>query len=194
MLNLFLSYSVRHKPDDKINIAIVGGGATGVELSAELYNAIEQLTSYGFEGLDKEALNVTLVEAGERILPALPIRISTAAHHELTKLGVRVLTQTMVTRADADGLNTKSAEKINADLMVWAAGIKAPDFMQQIGGLETNRINQLVVKPTLQTTLDSTIFAIGDCASCPKRGWICACGHKLLIKWRLYVIKISWHY
>ncbi|WP_334472742.1 NAD(P)/FAD-dependent oxidoreductase [Arsenophonus sp. PmNCSU2021_1] len=169
MLNLFLSYSVRHKPDDKINIAIVGGGATGVELSAELYNAIEQLTSYGFEGLDKEALNVTLVEAGERILPALPVRISTAAHHELTKLGVRVLTQTMVTSADRDGLNTKSGEKINADLMVWAAGIKAPDFMHQIGGLETNRINQLVVKSTLQTTLDNAIFAIGDCASCPKK-------------------------
>ncbi|CAA2930283.1 NAD(P)/FAD-dependent oxidoreductase [Arsenophonus endosymbiont of Bemisia tabaci] len=169
MLNLFLSYSVRHKPDDKINIAIVGGGATGVELSAELYNAIEQLTSYGFEGLDKEALNVTLVEAGERILPALPVRISTAAHHELTKLGVRVLTQTMVTSADRDGLNTKSGEKINADLMVWAAGIKAPDFMHQIGGLETNRINQLVVKPTLQATLDDAIFAIGDCASCPKK-------------------------
>jgi len=169
MLNLFLSYSVRHKPDDKINIAIVGGGATGVELSAELYNAIEQLTSYGFEGLDKEALNVTLVEAGERILPALPVRISTAAHHELTKLGVRVLTQTMVTSADRDGLNTKSGEKINANLMVWAAGIKAPDFMHQIGGLETNRINQLVVKSTLQTTLDNAIFAIGDCASCPKK-------------------------
>ncbi|MFS1563459.1 MAG: NAD(P)/FAD-dependent oxidoreductase [Candidatus Arsenophonus phytopathogenicus] len=169
MLNLFLSYSVRHKPDDKINIAIVGGGATGVELSAELYNAIEQLTSYGFEGLDKEALNVTLVEAGERILPALPVRISTAAHHELTKWGVRVLTQTMVTSADRDGLNTKSGEKINADLMVWAAGIKALDFMHQIGGLETNRINQLVVKPTLQTTFDNAIFAIGDCASCPKK-------------------------
>lgn len=169
MLNLFLSYSVLHKPDDKINIAIVGGGATGVELSAELYNAIEQLTSYGFEGLDKEALNVTLVEAGERILPALPVRISTAAHHELTKLGVRVLTQTMVTSVDRDDLNTKSGEKINADLMVWAAGIKAPDFMHQIGGLETNRINQLVVKSTLQTTLDNAIFAIGDCASCPKK-------------------------
>jgi len=169
MLNLFLSYSVRYKPDDKINIAIVGGGATGVELSAELYNAIEQLTSYGFEGLDKAALNVTLVEAGERILPALPVRISTAAHHELTKLGVRVLTQTMVTSADRDGLNTKSGEKINADLMVWAAGIKAPDFMHQIGGLKSNRINQLVVKSTLQTTLDNAIFAIGDCASCPKK-------------------------
>lgn len=168
MLNLFLRYSVRDNAEEKVNIAIVGGGATGVELSAELYNAVEQLTSYGFKGLDTDALNVTLVEAGERILPALPPRISSAAHQELNKLGVNVLTKTMVTSADADGLNTKDDGKIHADLMVWAAGIKAPDFMKDIAGLETNRINQLVVKPTLQTTLDDRIFAIGDCASCAK--------------------------
>ena len=47
--------------------------------------------------------------------------------------------------------------------MVWAAGIKAPDFLKDIGGLETNRINQLVVEPTLQTTRDPDIYAIGDC-------------------------------
>nr|WP_314263804.1 NAD(P)/FAD-dependent oxidoreductase [uncultured Moellerella sp.] len=169
MLNLFLRYSVRDNAEEKVNIAIVGGGATGVELSAELYNAVEQLTSYGFKGLDNDALNVTLVEAGERILPALPPRISSAAHQELNKLGVHVLTQTMVVSADAEGLNTKSGEKIKADLMVWAAGIKAPDFMKDIAGLETNRINQLVVKPTLQTTHDDSIFAIGDCASCAKK-------------------------
>lgn len=168
MLNLFLRYSVRDNAEEKVNIAIVGGGATGVELSAELYNAVEQLTSYGFKGLDTDALNVTLVEAGERILPALPPRISGAAHQELNKLGVNVLTKTMVTSADADGLNTKEDGKIHADLMVWAAGIKAPDFMKDIAGLETNRINQLVVKLTLQTTLDDLIFAIGDCASCAK--------------------------
>ncbi|WP_249532666.1 FAD-dependent oxidoreductase, partial [Escherichia coli] len=77
-----------------------------------------------------------------------PPRISAAAHSELTKLGVRVLTQTMVTSADEGGLHTKDGEYIEADLMVWAAGIKAPDFLKDIGGLETNRINQLVVEPT----------------------------------------------
>ncbi|MCC8420362.1 NAD(P)/FAD-dependent oxidoreductase [Photorhabdus thracensis] len=169
MLNLFLKYSASSGQQDKVNIAIVGGGATGVELSAELYNAVKQLNSYGFEGLSSEALNVTLVEAGERILPALPARISAAAHQELTKLGVHVLTKTMVTSADEHGLNTKEGDLIKADLMVWAAGIKAPDFMKDIAGLETNRINQLVVKPTLQTTFDDHIFAIGDCASCPKK-------------------------
>ncbi len=150
MLNLFLKYSANTGANGKVNIAIVGGGATGVELSAELHNAVKQLHSYGYKGLTNEALNVTLVEAGERILPALPPRISAAAHSELTKLGVRVLTQTMVTSADEGGLHTKDGEYIEADLMVWAAGIKAPDFLKDIGGLETNRINQLVVEPTLQ--------------------------------------------
>ena len=168
MLNLFLKYTNNMGANGKVNIAIVGGGATGVELSAELHNAVKQLHSYGYKGLTNEALNVTLVEAGERILPALPPRISGAAHNELTKLGVRVLTQTMVTSADEGGLHTKDGEYIQADLMVWAAGIKAPDFMKDIGGLETNRINQLVTEPTLQTTRDADIFAFGDCAACPR--------------------------
>ncbi|MEC5319757.1 NAD(P)/FAD-dependent oxidoreductase [Brenneria populi subsp. brevivirga] len=170
MLNLFLKFSANTEGKDRVNIAIVGGGATGVELSAELYNAVKQLHSYGFDALDNDTLNVTLVEAGERILPALPERISAAAHQELTNIGVRVLTKTMVTSAEAGGLNTKDGEFIEADLMVWAAGIKAPDAMKDIAGLETNRINQLVVEPTLQTTRDANIFAIGDCASCPQAG------------------------
>ncbi|ACZ76468.1 NAD(P)/FAD-dependent oxidoreductase [Dickeya parazeae] len=170
MLNLFLKFSASQGEKEKVNIAIVGGGATGVELSAELHNAVKQLHSYGFDSLSNQALNVTLVEAGERILPALPPRISAAAHHELTQLGVRVLTKTMVTSAEQGGLNTKDGEFIDADLMVWAAGIKAADAMKEIAGLETNRINQLVVEPTLQTTRDPAIFAIGDCASCPQPG------------------------
>ncbi|UIJ41730.1 NAD(P)/FAD-dependent oxidoreductase [Vibrio kanaloae] len=149
-----------------VDIAIVGAGATGVELSAELHNAVKELRTYGFGDLDSSKLNVNLIEAGERILPALPPRISSAAHSELTKLGVNVRTNTMVTQADANGLTTKDGDKIPAQIMVWAAGIKAPDFMKDIGGLETNRINQLVVKNTLQTTLDDNIFAIGDLAQC----------------------------
>lgn len=149
-----------------VDIAIVGAGATGVELSAELHNAVKELRTYGFGDLDSSKLNVNLVEAGERILPALPPRISSAAHSELTKLGVNVRTATMVTQADKDGLTTKDGEKIPAQIMVWAAGIKAPDFMKDIAGLETNRINQLVVKNTLQSTRDDDIFVIGDLAQC----------------------------
>ncbi|KAB0464153.1 NAD(P)/FAD-dependent oxidoreductase [Vibrio kanaloae] len=165
MNNQFLKLHAKNG-QGTVDIAIVGAGATGVELSAELHNAVKELRTYGFGDLDSSKLNVNLIEAGERILPALPPRISSAAHSELTKLGVNVRTNTMVTQADADGLTTKDGDKIPAQIMVWAAGIKAPDFMKDIGGLETNRINQLVVKNTLQTTYDDNIFAIGDLAQC----------------------------
>ena len=58
---------------------------------------------------------------------------------------------------------------VPAELVVWAAGVKAPDLLRDIDGLETNRINQLVVTPTLQTTRDADMFAIGDCAACRGR-------------------------
>ncbi|USD40246.1 NAD(P)/FAD-dependent oxidoreductase [Vibrio sp. SCSIO 43135] len=165
MNNEFLKLHAKNG-QGSVDIAIVGAGATGVELSAELHNAVKELRTYGFGDLDSSKLNVNLVEAGERILPALPPRISGAAHQELTKLGVNVRTATMVTEADEHGLVTKDGEKIPAQIMVWAAGIKAPDFIKDIAGLETNRINQLVVKDTLQTTRDDDIFVIGDLAQC----------------------------
>jgi len=173
LMDRFLRFASDCKPGDdtcvfneQVKIAIVGAGATGVELSAELYNAVDELASYGYKNLSRHSLKVTVVEAGPRILPALPERISGAAHHELTQLGVDVRTTTFVSAATPEGLKTKDGELIEADLMVWAAGIKAPDFMKEIGGLETNRINQLVVKPTLQATRDDHIFVIGDCAAC----------------------------
>jgi len=165
MNNQFLKLHAKNG-QGTVDIAIVGAGATGVELSAELHNAIKELRTYGFGDLDSSKLNVSLVEAGERILPALPPRISSAAHQELTKLGVNVRTATMVTQADSEGLTTKDGDKIPAQIMVWAAGIKAPDFIKDIAGLETNRINQLVVNNTLQTTRDENIFVIGDLAQC----------------------------
>lgn len=165
MNNEFLKLHAKNG-NGTVDIAIVGAGATGVELSAELHNAVKELRTYGFGDLDSSKLNVNLVEAGERILPALPPRISSAAHQELVKLGVNVRTATMVTQADKDGLTTKDGEKIPAQIMVWAAGIKAPDFIKDIAGLETNRINQLVVKNTLQTSRDDDIFVIGDLAQC----------------------------
>jgi len=155
-----------HDPEP-LRIAIVGAGATGVELSAELFNTARELTSYGFENADSHPLEVSLVEAGPRILPALPDRIAGAARHELEKLGVRVRSATRIREVTADGLVTSEDELIHADLMVWAAGIKAPAVTRDLDGLETNGRNQLVVTPSLQTTLDRHIYALGDCAACP---------------------------
>lgn len=147
-----------------VRVDIVGGGATGVELAAELYNAASELRHYGLEVFDESRLKVTLIEAGPRILPALPEDLSAAAHKELEVLGVRVLTNTPVVEATSEGMMTKSGEFIAADLRVWAAGVKGPDILKEVAGLETTRANQLVVTPTLQTTRDERIFAIGDCA------------------------------
>jgi NADH dehydrogenase len=78
-------------------------------------------------------------------------------------LGVRVLTGTAITEVTGEAMKTKGGEVIPADLRVWAAGVRAPDILKEIGGLETTRSNQLVVRSTLQTTRDDTVFAIGDC-------------------------------
>jgi NADH:ubiquinone reductase (H+-translocating) len=149
--------------DAYVNVTIVGGGATGVELAAELFNAASALKHYGLEVFDESRLRVTLVEAGPRILPALPISLAEAAHKELEALGVRVLVNTAIMEATSTGMGTRTGEVIGADLKIWAAGVRAPDVLKDIAGLETTRSNQLVVRPTLQTTRDDRIFAIGDC-------------------------------
>lgn len=148
----------------KLNIAIVGAGATGVELAAELHNTAAELSAYGLDQLKKDQLNVTIIEAGERILPALPPRISAAAHRELNKIGIQIKTKTFIQEVSEAGFITKDGDLIEAELKVWAAGVKAPDWVKDLGGLETNRVNQLAVKPSLQTTLDDDIYAIGDCS------------------------------
>ncbi len=150
--------------DARVRVVIVGGGATGVELAAELFNAAKGLSYYGLEVFDARRLSVTLVEAGPRILPALPERLSMAAQAELEAIGVRVLTGRQVTEVTAEGVATAGGEFLTADLRVWAAGVKGPDFLKDIGGLETAPSNQLVVRETLQVTRDDRIFAIGDCA------------------------------
>ncbi|QUL37745.1 NAD(P)/FAD-dependent oxidoreductase [Erythrobacter sp. JK5] len=150
--------------DEKVSVAIVGGGATGVELAAELYNAAAALRHYGLEVFDESRLEVTLLEAGERILPALPERLSNAATHELQTLGVEVWTETQVVEAKKWGLITADGNDIEADLMVWAAGVKGADFLSGLG-LETNRNNQVIVTETMQSVTDPNIFALGDCAS-----------------------------
>ncbi len=149
-----------------VNVAIVGAGATGVELAAELYNAAAALRHYGLEVFDETRLKVTLIEAAPRILPALPEKLSAAAKAELEKLGISVLTSTCIVAAEPDGFVTADGRHIHADIMLWVAGVKAPGILSEIEGLDTNRNGQLDVRPTLQTTRDGRIYAMGDCCHC----------------------------
>jgi NADH:ubiquinone reductase (H+-translocating) len=148
-----------------LNIAIVGGGATGVELAAELHYVAQQIIGYGID-VDPKTIKFTLIESGERLVAALPQRISDDVSANLKNLGITVLTNERVTNVTANGLYTQNNRYIAADLMIWTAGIKAPVFLTTLDGLETNKANQLIVQPTLQTTLDKNIFAFGDCAYC----------------------------
>ena len=165
LLNQFLRINQQGE-DSHLNIAIVGAGATGVELSAELFHVADLLRTYGMPLMSGKRIRVTLVEAGPRILPALPDRIANNARKELAKLGVELKENTRIVSASDEGLTTADNELIRADLMIWAAGVKAPDFIKQIPGFQTTRTNQIVVKGTLQVPNYDKIFVIGDCCAC----------------------------
>jgi len=170
LLDCMLKAHTQLKPiaEGQLNLAIVGAGATGVELSAQLHHVTRQLSAYGLDTIDPDKhMRIHLIEAGPRILPALPERLSTAAEHELARLGVSVHVNQRVVECTEKGIITANGGVITAAMKVWAAGIKAPEFLKNIAGLETNHINQLVVRRNLQTTRDENIYAIGDCAACP---------------------------
>ncbi len=153
-----------------LTVTIVGGGATGVELAAELHAAARVLGNYGFENINPEKdLQIVLVEAGPRLLAQLPERLGHAAERELRKLAVDVYTNEKVVEVTEGSLKMASGKVIQSTLTVWAAGVKAADFLKTMGGsqtLEVNKLNQLVVNGNLQTSRDSSIYAFGDCAAC----------------------------
>lgn len=165
LLDQFLQLETQTK--DKVRIAVVGGGATGVELTAELVDANREMGYYGH--IASGAIELTLIEAGDHLLPALPPRLGTKAERELSRLGVRVLTGCQIGEATDRGFITTTGETIDASIRVWAAGIKAGELLCQLDGLESNRLNQIAVHSSLQSKTDPRIFALGDCAGCIDR-------------------------
>ena len=165
-----------------LTVTIVGGGATGVELAAELHAAARTLGNYGFENINPEKdLQIVLVEAGPRLLAQLPERLGLSAAKELRKLAIDVYTDEKVVEVTDSSLKMASGKVIQSTLTVWAAGVKAADFLKTIGGdgvriepLEVNKLNQLLVNGNLQTSRDSSIYAFGDCAACQQPGgsWV----------------------
>lgn len=151
----------------QLDVVIAGAGATGIELSAQLHKVSRLFTTYGLDQINPADINISIVEAADRILPGLPVSISNSAEQELQNLNISVLKNERVVKVTKTELHTDTGRIIPACIKVWAAGIKAPNFLKNIDGLETNHTNQLVVKQNLQTTLDDNIFAFGDCAACP---------------------------
>lgn len=164
LLNQFLKTSQANtRTISPTRLAIVGAGATGVELSAELHHVVEVLSVYDLDN-KQQRLSINLIEAGPRILPALSEQIADAASKELEKLGVDIHTNTRITEATSDGFIDSNGYEINADLMVWAAGVKVQAWMVKTG-LEVNDINQVECHLTLKAKTDNSIYVIGDCCA-----------------------------
>jgi NADH dehydrogenase len=167
MLNACIRAYTQAEPirPEQLDVVIVGAGATGTELSAELHRTARGLVAFGLDRIDPDKdIKITLIEANERIVAALPKRISDATAEILRKLKVDIRTSARVTEVTATGVRLTSGEFIPSELVVWAAGVKGPDILSDLDGLEVSRSNQLVVKDTLETTRDPDIFAFGDCA------------------------------
>ncbi|MGP4844517.1 NAD(P)/FAD-dependent oxidoreductase [Marinobacter sp. 1Y8] len=170
MLNAFLrkNHEAQEGRDHELPISIIGAGATGVELAAELRLASRELPVYGMNHLRPEDVTIRVIEAADRILPALPTRLSAAATRELERHNVEVQTGQPVAEVRKHSIVMKDGAEIPSEMTIWAAGIKAPAFLHELGGLETNRGNQLVVNQNLQTTRDESVFGLGDCVACPQ--------------------------
>ena len=155
----------------QLHVTVIGAGATGTELAAELHRTTREVARTGMDRIDPaKDLKITLVEAADRILPAVPARLSGEVMQLLSGIGVDVRVKARVTEVRADGVQLADGGFIPSELVVWAAGVKGAAFLHDLGGLETTRSNQLVVTPTLQTTRDPDVFAIGDCAYLVERG------------------------
>ena len=165
LLHLYLE--AQHLPNARaLSIAIIGAGATGVELAAELAQAKQTFYQYGLNKVDPQKVTIHVIEAADRILPALSATTSQHTQQLLQRFGVNVLTQHRVSKVDATQLHFSDGSHLAADLKVWSAGIKAPEIFAQLTEFKKDQLNRLHVYATLQTTIDPDIFAFGDCAHC----------------------------
>ncbi|MBJ7313748.1 NAD(P)/FAD-dependent oxidoreductase [Rugamonas sp. CCM 8940] len=154
------------RPDAGIGIVIIGGGATGVELAAELREASGVYATYGFRRLQAlRDVRITLLEGAPRILAPLPEKVAAAALALLHERAIMVAADTRVAAIDAAGVTVADGGVYPADIVVWAAGIKAPDWLATLG-LPTARGGQIEVEATLAVRGFPHIFALGDCAAC----------------------------
>ncbi|GAB3419716.1 NAD(P)/FAD-dependent oxidoreductase [Massilia agilis] len=149
-----------------LDVVIIGGGATGVELAAELREASGVYAVYGFSHLQaRRDVHITLLEGAPRILAPLPERVSNAALRLLNKRAIQVVTDCRVTSIEKDKVHDGKGNTYPADLCVWAAGIRAPEFLGTLG-LPTNRGGQVEVDEHLRVKGVPDVYALGDCAAC----------------------------
>lgn len=169
MLKLLTAAELRKSAGSQaqVRVVIIGGGATGVELAAELREASVVHSRYGFRRLDPHRdVQITLLEGAARILAPLPEKVSTAAAQLLRERHVTIETNCRVARITPEQVEDATGRVFAADIVVWAAGIKAPDVLGTLG-LPTTRAGLLEVEGNLLVKGQSDLYALGDCAACP---------------------------
>lgn len=151
-------------PDACLSVAIVGGGATGVELAADMHNVARRLKAYGFEHFSSARLSVSILEAAPGLLPRLTERIGVSVKRELEHIGVAVHVGTRVAEVRKNSVVTSDGTTIPADISVWAAGVRAPAWLAHCG-LPTDRLGRIEVDEDLAVRGLDGVYAIGDCCA-----------------------------
>ncbi len=149
---------------EKLSIGIVGAGATGVELAAELNNVIESVREYGYLNVAKRHLDIHLIEASPKILPLLSSKVSGRAQSVLDKIGVRLHLGVSVKEVTEEGFVTQYDDLISAEIKVWAAGVKGPEVFSNFTKFPITELNQIDVDAFMHVKGYYDIYAIGDCA------------------------------
>ncbi len=166
LLHLYLDAQQNENATQELNIGIIGAGATGVELAAELVQTKHNFFNYGLNKIHPQNVKITIIEGADRILPALSNTIAENTLKQLQRMKIEVLTHCRVKKVDENFIYINENQKIPAQLKVWAAGIKTPPVIANLKDFPKDKMGRLEVYATLQTKIDPNIFAIGDCSHC----------------------------
>jgi NADH dehydrogenase len=151
----------RFEDETKLSISVIGGGPTGVEMAG----AIAELIRGPLKSDQANAaahIQVSLIEAGPRLLPPFAPSLSERTKKDLEKLGVKVLLNTAVKAIEHRKIILKDDSVLNSEITIWAAGVKGSDAMAQLN-LPTNG-NRVAVEPTMQVKNYPNVWALGDIA------------------------------
>jgi len=149
--------------DDWLTFVVIGGGPTGVELAGALSEIARYTLARDFRRFDPRQARVLLLEGGPRVLPAYGEKSSASAQRQLERLGVEVLTKTMVSAIDAEGVTT-SGGRIAARTVLWAAGVRASPLAAALG-VPLDRAGRVVVEQDLSLPGHPEAFVVGDLCS-----------------------------